>query len=215
MHKKQLVILDVDGTVLDSLGVIYECYSQTFADLGRDYPGDRRIAKHIGTSLAQTFASFLEPKEVGHAVQTYREIYFARQNQGIDLLNGAQEAIVDLQEKGVKLAAFTMKLGEFTRKLLEDLQLSQYFEMVVGSEDVDRGKPSGEGIEKIIQRLNVKQDYSIFIGDSLHDAESAFEAHIDFIGVLTGVASEQDFKDFGVVTILEDLKAASDLILAS
>jgi len=101
----------------------------------------------------------------------------------------------------------TTKLRTVSEELLLQLKAEHYFEVVVGSEDVQNCKPHPEPLLLAAKKLEVNPRSCIYIGDSLHDALSARSAETEFIGVLTGTGKEEELKPFGnVFKTLSDIK---------
>lgn len=207
MKEKKHFIFDVDGTLFSSLNTIIQSFGEVFEKMNIEMPEKKAIKSKIGCDLRDIVESFFPTNQVNEAIALYRDIYIKKQDQGIPLINGTKETLDFLKNQGKTITAFTMKRRKFTEPLFQTNGIRDYFEMIVGSEDVEYGKPSPEGIFKIMEYYpNQKKEDFVFIGDSLHDAFSAKNANIDFIGVLTGGATKQEFKKEGFNYILDSIK---------
>jgi len=87
-----------------------------------------------------------------------------------------------------------------TRENLED-----YFTVIIGGEDVSQHKPHPEGLLKAVERLEANKERTLYIGDSLVDAEAAERAGIAFLAVLSGVTSGEQFSGFSPIGFISDL----------
>jgi phosphoglycolate phosphatase-like HAD superfamily hydrolase len=89
-----------------------------------------------------------------------------------------------LKGEGIKLALFTGKGRRTTQITLSELGLERYFDIIITGDDVENHKPSGDGILKILERLNLRPDEVIFIGDSPSDLKAGREAGVRIISAL-------------------------------
>lgn len=214
MKNKSVILFDIDGTLVDSIGVILSCLKDTFKELSRDYPDENKLKSLIGCDLHDIFRTFFDESEAIHAVQVFRGIYIKHQNKGIVLVPKAFEIIKKLKKADKQLGAVTMKLSRFARPLFEDLNIDKDFGIIIGAEDVSFGKPHPEGLEKAMDFFQASKEECVFIGDSLHDAEAARGAKMDFLAVLTGGASEKDFKNIAVKNIFPSVHEAGEFLLS-
>jgi len=155
--------------------------------------------------LQGIFLTFMEEGDAMQMTQVFRKHYLKAQEKGIPLMQGAAEMLKKLKKDGKKVGIVTMKLAEFAQSLCEDLKIAKYIDVIIGGEDVEHGKPHPEGLLKAMKQLGVKKEETVFVGDSLYDAEAAKEAGIDFIGATTGTATEKDLKAFGVTKIVRSM----------
>jgi phosphoglycolate phosphatase-like HAD superfamily hydrolase len=88
-------------------------------------------------------------------------------------------AIKELSNRGKRLALFTGKERQRTGELLERLGLSPAFELVITSDDVERGKPDAEGLLRILSFTGVAASRALMVGDGLFDLECAMAADVD------------------------------------
>jgi phosphoglycolate phosphatase len=97
---------------------------------------------------------------------------------------------------------------KFRRRIEEILgreDLLEPFDVIVGGEDVSRHKPDPEGLLAAIERLGGSPSGSLYVGDSVTDAETARRAGVPFAAVLNGVTPREAFKDYPVYKILDNL----------
>ena len=102
-----------------------------------------------------------------------------------------------LKEKGARICIVSTK----TRSRIQQT----YIDCVIGIEDVRDAKPSPQGIQTIQSRFHLPLGEILYIGDSLIDAQTAANAHVDFAAVTTGTTSAADFTVWPHVQIMHDL----------
>ncbi len=210
---KKYIIFDVDGTLFSSIPTIIASFRQTFDRLNEPFPGDEAIKNLIGSGLDHILGQFFEGKNLEKALSTYREIYLKAQNAGIDLVPGTKKMLEKLHQNNKKIGAFTMKSRRNTIPLFKSASIDNYFEEIVGSEDVFNYKPDPEGLIKVLEYFQAKPEEAYYIGDSLYDAYSAKGANVDFLAVLTGTTNTESFKKAGFNNIFPSVKEIADYVL--
>lgn len=213
MYNKKFIIFDVDGTLFSSIEVIIEAFRKTFQEVDEPFPSDDEVKKWIGTGLYHILGQFLPPEKLDKGVEAYKKNYREMQDKGIDLVPYTQEALINLHQNQKKIAAFTMKQHGNTQKLFEIANIDQYFEYIVGADDIENFKPDPEGLLKILDFFMAEAKEAVFVGDSLHDAFSAQNAKMDFIAVLTGSSTQEEFERNGFNTIFHSVKEVGDFLL--
>lgn len=199
MNKKTTLLFDLDGTLFDSIPVILKCFQETFQALRIDYPGDTEIKKHIGFDLERIFRNFLSEEKVADAARAvYREFYLPKQDAGIiPLFPDTIEVLEYFKIRNFTLGIVTSKKREHSLKLFQQNQIDHFFDIIVGSEDVENCKPSAEPLLKALKHLNKTVPESIYIGDALVDLQAAQNAQMDFIALTTGTTTAEDFRKNG------------------
>jgi len=190
---KRAVLLDFDGTVVDSLELIYQCLDATAQEhLGSPFP---RILweAHIGRPLAETFA-LLGPAAHArseHLIQAYRR----RQESCHDRIcafPGIVETLDALRRRGVRLAIVTTKMKAVARRHLAVVGLQHHFEAVIGFDDCAAPKPHPEPFETAMRALGVAPEDCLGVGDTALDIRAARAAGLVTAAALwSGVAIDQ------------------------
>lgn len=99
-------------------------------------------------------------------------------SKGIERYPKAEEYVKKLKEKGIKLAVFSNNNHESIEKALAQAGIVQYFDLIMGRDDVEKTKPDPEGIFFILKKLDVKKSEAILIGDSESDRKAGEKAKI-------------------------------------
>ncbi|PJE70689.1 MAG: hypothetical protein COU99_10740, partial [Sulfurimonas sp. CG10_big_fil_rev_8_21_14_0_10_36_24] len=113
------------------------------------------------------------------------------------LCNSVVEALESLNQSGLLLAMVSNRRKDSTMKILNSHKLDNLFKCIITWEDQTRPKPSPEGIEKAMQKLNLKKEETIFVGDSSVDILSGKSAGLKTIGVLSGMGDYDILKKSG------------------
>jgi phosphoglycolate phosphatase len=181
------ILIDVDGTLVDSREPILESFNWAFEQMGLPTPPSEEVVKLIGHPLDQMFRSLgvKGEKEVKELVSLYKTHYLTIHLDKTRLIPGVREG-VELAYQIAPLGIVTTKTRKYTEILLERLGLLSYFKVVIGREDVANLKPHPEPVLKAIDRLGVDPEKSFFIGDTCLDMWSGAGAGVTPVGVTTG-----------------------------
>ena len=187
MQKKDLIILfDLDGTLIDSTEAIVESFARSFEVLGGEMAPEQEIRCQIGHPLGDMYEALGVPRSMIESyVQTYRENYRQIHRLKTLLLPGAGEA-VKYAACRARLGVVTTKTGRYSQELLEHFGLMEYFEVLIGSEDVTRHKPHPEPVLKALKRMGRTEERCWMIGDTCMDMISAAASGIDAVAVECG-----------------------------
>ena len=110
----------------------------------------------------------------------------------IEKLPGVDDLILSLKESGCLIALATTDVSQRAIKALEYSQISNFFDYIIGSDNVVHTKPDSEMVDKILSKLNiVNRNNVVLIGDSITDLNTAINSNISFIGTMTGSNSDK------------------------
>ena len=186
MSKTVTILFDLDGTLIDSTEAILESFHNSFDVFGYPHPKDDVIQALIGHPLDVMYAELgVEKEKVWDFVDTYKMHYREISTQKTYLLKGAKAA-VEAASHFARLGIVTTKTGKYSRVLMEHFELMDYFEVLIGREDVENPKPHAEPIERAIEQMQVTKEQCWIIGDTRLDMGSAQNAQINAVGVLSG-----------------------------
>lgn len=170
------IIFDVDGTLIDSIPFIVECFQHTFTqNLGQ--PGDEaEIKATIGMPLESVFTAW--PKDMSQQLMaSYLEYNLAHLSQGIGLFLGIPQMLQSIRKLGFPTAIVTSKRMIALQPSLRDFELKDYFDLVITKEDTLLHKPNPEPLFAAMKKLGLsKPGRVIYVGDSIHDLECAVRA---------------------------------------
>jgi phosphoglycolate phosphatase len=110
-----------------------------------------------------------------------------------------------LRERGLTLGIVSTKFRYRIEQILRRETLLQYFQVVIGGEDVEEHKPHPEGLFKAVERLQCSPASIVYVGDSVADAELAKRAAVPLVVVLSGVTPREHFGSYQAIGIIESL----------
>jgi phosphoglycolate phosphatase len=209
----ELILFDLDGTLVDSRAGIVHCMAAAFQAHGLPVPDERRIARVVGLSLELALERLLpEGKEhlVLQVTHSYREAAFAmraRPDFHEALFPGVRGMLDALRRPELHLGIATGKNLRGLRNTLELQGLTAYFS-TLQTPDVAPSKPHPGMVERAIAECGVSHGGVVMIGDSTFDMEMAQNAGIPAVGVSWGHHAPEELQAAGAAVIVE---RASDL----
>ena len=196
------IIFDVDGVLVDSVGILIDYYQKTAKVLGLRVPPRIELLKLLGRPLDEIVKTTWPGKDLKLIMSTYRK-FFLDGSITIPPVKGAAESVKKCKQSGFKIGIVSSKIKFFIKRHLKEANFDlNLFDAIVSAEDTEKNKPDPEPLIYACNLLNVRPEEVIYIGDALADFESARGAKIKFIGVLTGGLDEKDFKENGVEDVL-------------
>lgn len=184
---RTVILFDLDGTLIDSTEAIVNSFFSVFDSFALPRPTYEAISVQIGHTLEDMFIALGVQGDVASYVLAYKENYRVVSKAQTFLIENALES-VELASSFARLGVVTTKTALYTVPLLEHLGLMDYFEVLVGREDVQNPKPHPEPILKALKHFEGEYDKAWMIGDTCMDIIAAQKAHIDSVAVLTGYA---------------------------
>ena len=202
-----IILFDLDGTLIDSTNAIVETFHHSFKVHEFGHVEDEDIKTLIGYPLDIMYAELGVSKElVWDFVATYKEEYRKISTLKTELLPNAIEAVKKASEFAT-LGIVTTKTGRYSKVLMEHFELMNYFDVLIGREDVENPKPHEEPILKALEKLDTDNKEIWMIGDTKLDLLSARNAGVNSIGVLCGYGEKNTLKKFTNVILNDALEA--------
>ena len=206
----RLVVLDVDGTLMDTNYLHTEAWARAFEEAGHRVP---RVKLHrgIGKGAGLLIHEFVDDEEVAEEIQNlHSEFYEGFQKFGHPL-PGAKELITSLKERGYEVWFVTSAKDEELEHHMQELEADGNIDGVVNSSAVENPKPAPDIFEETLRRAGATADETVAIGDARWDVQAAKAAGIRTVAVLSGGAfHEEDLKQAGAVDVYEDCAAILD-----
>ncbi|MBP2316003.1 phosphoglycolate phosphatase [Azospirillum soli] len=185
------VAFDLDGTLVDSAADLMHASNALLAELGRppvDLPAVRSFigdgaAKLVERILAAT-GDLPGPEETAAHLCRFLTIYEADPSAHSALYPGVADTLAALAGAGLTLGVCTNKPMGATRRLLADLGIADRFAAVVGGDSFPSRKPSPEPVLGLLDRMGVRPEETVFVGDNEHDVAAARAAGVARVLVL-------------------------------
>src|SRR5579884_802472 len=180
-----VVLFDLDGTVVDSGGIILASMRHaTRTVLARDY-SDRELLVHVGGPGLEAQMHALDPARADELVAVYRA-HNEPLHDTLEACPGMESVLETLHAEGRRLAVVTAKRRSTVELAFKRLPLGHLFEVVVGGDETERHKPDPEPLELALRRLGAAPDDAAYVGDSPYDIRAARAARVHAIAVTWG-----------------------------
>jgi beta-phosphoglucomutase family hydrolase len=200
------VLWDLDGVLVDSAPFHFQAWRELLASLGREL-SEADFQRTFGLrndAILRELLGDLPPAEV-ERLAARKEALFREAARGhISALPGALPLLRLLRERGLRLALVSSTPRANIELVLSSLGLETAFDVVVGEEDVSRGKPDPEGFLLGAERLGVPPEECVVIEDAPVGVEAAKRGGMRCVGVSRGRPRDALAKADLVVESLED-----------
>ncbi|MFW9940927.1 MAG: HAD family hydrolase [Candidatus Thorarchaeota archaeon] len=107
------------------------------------------------------------------------------------IYDGINSLIKKLYDKKIRMAILTNNKSQYAEEVLEKFDLTKFFDIIIGFNEVSEVKPSPEGIQKILDKWKVKPSETIFIGDMTTDIDAGKSASVKMVCVASGLAKKE------------------------
>jgi phosphoglycolate phosphatase len=213
----KMVMIDLDGTLIDSAPDIAASANRMLAALGMATYEQDQVAKWIGNGVSRlvkralTGAMDAEPDadlfRRGYAI--FLEAYAELVSDQSRPYPGVVEGLEELQAAGFQLACITNKAEAFTLPLLKDLGLEKYFKLIVSGDSLPRKKPDPLPLRHACEYFGISPDHGVLIGDSVNDTRAARSAGMPVILVTYGYNRGQDVRELEPEAVIQSLEEAT------
>jgi phosphoglycolate phosphatase len=183
------IIFDFDGTLADSYEAIAASVNHVRAAHQLSPLPLAEVRAHVGRGPAHLLQHTVPGVDPERDLELYKAHHPSVLRSGTRLLPGVAETIRELSRAGFLLAVCSNKLRPFTCALLEYLGLASFFRSVIGPEDAPRPKPAPDMLLATLERLAVRAEEALYVGDMTVDIETARAARVTVWSIPTGTDS--------------------------
>ncbi|WP_331774252.1 HAD family hydrolase [Sulfurospirillum sp. 1612] len=176
------VIFDMDGTLLDSSFAMTQTVNQIRDTLGLKPISQEFLEFHINQpdiDLPMTFYGLKEYTPEYRAL--FKDIYMQNSTRYVKPYEGVFELLHYLKDHDIFMSIATNASDFFANHMLEDCHMLDFFDLVIGANNVPNKKPEPDMVHLILDQSNTHKDASILIGDSIKDEWAAKHSNVPFI----------------------------------
>jgi len=199
------VVLDVDGTLIDSNYHHALAWWTAFREHGRTVPVWRlhRAIGMGGDRLVAAVAGADAEREVGDAVRDAWEVHYDEMLPEVQPFAGARELLAELRHRGHQVSLASSGIPRHTQHAVELLGAAEHASNATTSEDAEESKPDPELVQVALDEVDA--DRAVMVGDSVWDVRSAAGAGVPVVGLLCGGFGAAELEDAGAVHVCEDV----------
>jgi pyrophosphatase PpaX len=209
-----VVLFDLDGTLIDSIGLIVDSFHHALAAHGLPRQTDATWLRTIGTPLRAAFAPFAASDAAqDEMVRVYREHNLANHDARVRAYPGVLDCVRALRAAGVALAVVTSKSRAGTLRGLRVAGLEGEFSALVCLDDVTNAKPHREPCDRALALLGARPAEALFVGDSVHDMHAGRAAEVPTGAALWGPFDREHLAPSAPTHWLKSPGAVLDVVL--
>lgn len=190
------VIFDFDYTLADSSKGVVECANYALRGVGLPEANADEIRYTIGLPLPEIFVRLRGHEHLDRS-DDFTALFVEKADEVIADCTEVFEFVPDvmgyLTERGYTLGIVSTKFRYRIETILKREGLLDFFDVIVGGEDVSRHKPDPESLNLAIRKLDLPREKLIYVGDSVTDAKTAKRSGVNFVAVLSGVTPRDAF----------------------
>jgi len=190
----KLLIFDLDGTLVNSQFDIADGINHALTSMNRSPLNEGEVQNLIGGGVKKlverAFSDVTDKETLDNALELFNNYYHNNLTTKTRPYDGVLEVLNHFSK--LKKAVYSNKPHELTTRIIKELNLDSYFNIVIGSNHSKyKPKPSAEGVELILNNLSILPKHTLFIGDSTHDIHSGQNAGTLTCAVTYGYREEQ------------------------
>jgi HAD superfamily hydrolase (TIGR01509 family) len=204
------IIFDVDGTLTFTNQLIFDSFNHiTKKYLGKSYSDDEIIALFGPTE--DVILKEMCKDEYENARKDYYA-YYKNNHDIARLYDGIKDLIIEINKAGILLSIFTGKGRTSALITLDELGLTDYFDMIVSGDDVENHKPSPEGILMFLDKHNFNPKNVLMIGDAPSDIIAARECGVEIGSVVWDTYAEDEVRKLNSKNLFHSVDELRDFI---
>ena len=215
-----MVLLDIDGTLVDSVPDMAYCIDTMLVQLDMPPRGEAAIRGWVGNGLERLVKRALvnaqqgEPDEsvYARAMPIFKSLYAKNTSVRSQLYSGVRQGLNYLRGRGYRMGCVTNKAAEFTHPLLNSLDLAKYFETTVCGGDTAKLKPDPQPLLLAAETMRIDPQQSLMIGDSSNDVEAARAAGFQIICTSYGYNHGEDIRRYRPDAVIDSMVELEMLI---
>lgn len=218
--KPDLILIDVDGTLVDSVPDLAYCVDEMLRRLGMPAYGEAKVRHWVGNGVERLVRRALigqldgEPDETlfQKAYPIFIELYKENTSKRSVLFPGVKQGLDYMRGAGYKLGCVTNKAALFTLPLLKDLGIYNYFGIVVSGDTLPVKKPDPAPLLHVATHYGVDPARSLMLGDSISDVKAARAAGFQIVCMSYGYNHGVDVRTANPDAVIDSMTELKNLL---
>lgn len=215
-----MILIDVDGTLVDSVPDLAFCVDAMMEALDREPWGEGPVRNWVGNGVERLVRRALsgsldgEPTdaEFARAYPIFLDLYADNTSKRSHPYPGVREGLDWLLTQGYRLGCVTNKAAQFTEPLLADLGLANAFKLILSGDSLPEKKPSPLPLLHAAEQFGVAPGEALMIGDSVSDVKAARAAGFAIICMSYGYNHGVDIRDAKPDAVIDDMTELPQLL---
>jgi phosphoglycolate phosphatase len=220
IKKPEMILIDVDGTLVDSVPDLAYCVDEMMKALDMPVRGEAEVRNWVGNGVERLVRRALigqldgEPDEAlfEKAYPIFLDLYAVNTSQRSCLYPGVREGLDYLKAAGYTLGCVTNKAAQFTIPLLKALGIHDDFENIVCGDTLAKKKPDPLPLLHSAEVLGVAPEKSLMLGDSVSDVKAARAACFQIICMSYGYNHGVDIRESNPDAVIDSMVELKELL---
>lgn len=220
LKKPQMVLVDLDGTLVDSVPDLAFCVDAMMQGLDMPPRGEARVREWVGNGVERLVRRALinqldgEPDETLYekALPVFMGLYAENTSKRSHLYPGVREGLDYLTGAGYKLGCVTNKAAAFTEPLLKDMGIYDCFSIVVSGDTVSKKKPDPMPLLHACAFFGVDPQHALMVGDSMSDVKAARAAGFQIVCLTYGYNHGIDIRESQPDAVIDSMAELQGLL---
>ena len=220
LTRPEMILVDLDGTLVDSVPDLAFCVNELMTRLGRPTWGEDKVRAWVGNGVDRLVKRALTGEMHGEpeaalferAIAIYSELYQVNNAVRSRLFPGVREGLARMQAAGYRLGCVTNKAARFTEPVLRDLGIRDHFGIVVSGDTTPQKKPHPAPLLHAAEFFKVPPERAMMLGDSRHDVDAARAAGFAVVCVSYGYNHGEDIRSTRPDAVIDSFIELPDLL---
>ena len=220
IRKPEMILIDVDGTLVDSVPDLAYCVDEMMKRLDMPTHGEAKVRNWVGNGVERLTRRALigqldgEPDDAlfERAYPIFLELYAENTAVRTRLYDGVREALDWMKDKGYRLGCVTNKAEQFTHPLLKTLGVFDEFEIVISGDTLAKKKPDPLPLLHAAEHFGADPANSLMLGDSVSDVKAARAAGFSIVCMSYGYNHGQDIRTAEPDAVVDSMAEIQNLI---
>lgn len=204
------ILFDIDGTLLDTTELLYQAFEHSIKSQGLVPPTRDEMSKVIGVSLEKCYLAFASSGDNALFCKIHNQFQLENPQLAKSFPNTIK-VLKKLKELGVRSVGITNRWASTAKVSAERTGILEYLEFINYRDGFEKIKPDPDMLVDAINKLGVKKDEVLMVGDTAIDIEAAKAADMESVGVTYGFLGEE-IKDLNPDFIIDDLDELIEIV---
>lgn len=211
-ERSPAILFDLDGTLIDSIGLLLQSFRHTFAGRNRA-PTEEQWIAGIGTPLPKQLGEFADTAEdIAALTDRYRSFQRENHDRLTSVYDGVEQTLSLLADRGHPMGVVTSKSNEMMLRGLRHTGIERFMSTLIGCDSCHIHKPDPYPVRLALEELGYGPDEAFFVGDSPHDIQSGNAAGVTTIAALWGPFTRPQLEPHNPSFFLEEITALPELV---
>jgi len=220
IKKPEMILIDVDGTLVDSVPDLAYCVDEMMKQLDMPVHGESKVREWVGNGVERLTRRALigqldgEPDDAlfEKAYPIFMALYAENTSKRSMLYPGVEQGLAYLETTGIKLGCVTNKAAQFTEPLLQDLGIFDKFKIVISGDTLPKKKPDPMPLLHGAEFFKVKPENAMMLGDSVSDVKASRAAGFQIVCMSYGYNHGVDIRESNPDAVIDSMAELQGLL---